>query len=229
MILSIVPRPSPPPRSEEELMARANALAGRSLGEVAHEYSLMPLGGWRGNKGWIGMLIEHVLGASAASRPEPDFPLLSVELKTIPIGRSGRPLESTFVCAVPLAGDIAADWRQSNIFRKLARVLWMPFESERTIPLEARRIGSPLLWSPSPREEALLERDWGMLMDRVISGQVEAISASEGEYLQIRPKASDARARRSAIGVDGANEMLLPRGFYLRPSFTAALMARYYS
>ncbi|MBF2758750.1 MAG: DNA mismatch repair endonuclease MutH [Ectothiorhodospiraceae bacterium AqS1] len=229
MILSIVPRPSPPPRSEEELMARANALAGRTLGEVAHEYALTPLGGGRYNKGWIGMLIEHVLGASAASRPEPDFPLLSVELKTIPVGRFGRPLESTFVCTVPVAGDIAADWRQSNIFRKLARVLWMPFEGERAIPLGARRIGSPLLWSPSPEEDALLERDWGMLMDRVIGGQVQAISPSEGEYLQIRPKAANAAARRSAFGADGEREMILPRGFYLRPSFTAALLSSYYS
>ncbi len=210
-------------------MARADALAGRLLGEVAQEYSLMPPTDIRLNKGWIGVLFEHVLGAGAASKPEPDFPLIAVELKTIPVGSAGRPLESTFVCTVPLAGDIAPDWRRSNIYRKLARVLWMPFEGERSIPLTERRIGSPLLWSPSEREEALLERDWGMLMDRVISGQVEGISGREGEFLQIRPKAASAGARRSAIGVEGEREMILPRGFYLRPSFTAALLAKYYS
>ena len=218
-----------PPRSEDELLARADAIAGRALGDVAAERGLPVPATTRQGKGWTGTVIEHALGASAGSLPEPDFRLISVELKTIPIGAGRRPLESTYVCTVPLAGDAGPRWRDSNVRRKLARVLWVPFEGDRAIPLPARRIGSALLWSPSPEEEAALASDWETLMDRVVLGRVEEISAREGECLQIRPKAANAAARRRAIGSSGAWETTLPRGFYLRASFTAALLARHYA
>ena len=222
-------RRNPPPRSEAELLARADAIAGRTLGDVAAELGLPVPATTRHGKGWTGTVIEHALGANAGSLPEPDFRLISVELKTIPIGAGGRPLESTYVCTVPLAGDAGPSWRDSNVRRKLARVLWLPFEGDRAIPLPARRIGSALLWSPSHEEEAALASDWETLMDRVVLGRVEEISAREGEHLQIRPKAANAAARRRAIGSSGAWETTLPRGFYLRASFTAAILARHYA
>ena len=133
----------PPPRSEDELIARADVLAARTLGDVADELGMpVPATTLRG-KGWTGTVIENALGASAGSLPEPDFRLISVELKTIPIGPKRRPLESTYVCTVPLAGDAAPSWQDSNVRRKLARVLWVPFEGDRTvIALSERRIGS---------------------------------------------------------------------------------------
>ena len=222
------PHRVPPPRSEAELLARADVLAGRTLGEVATELALPVPATTRLGKGWTGTVIEHALGANAGSLPEPDFRLISVELKTIPIGPNRRPLESTYVCTVPLAGDAAPSWQDSNVCRKLARVLWMPFEGDRGIPLPERRVGAALLWSPSPEEESALANDWETLMDRVVLGRVDEVSAREGEHLQIRPKAANAAARRLAIGASGATVPTLPRGFYLRASFTAAILARHY-
>ena len=219
----------PPPRSESELLVRADAIAGRTLGDVAAELGLSVPENTRRGKGWTGTVIEHALGASAGSLPEPDFRLISVELKTIPIGPGRRPLESTYVCTVPLAGDASPNWRDSNVRRKLARVLWMPFEGDRAIPLPERRIGSALLWSPSRDEDSALASDWETLMERVVLGRVDEISAREGECLQIRPKAANAAARRRAIGASGGYEEILPRGFYLRATFTAAILARHYA
>ena len=217
-----------PPRSEADLLIRADAIAGRRLGDIAAELGLAVPKTTRRGKGWTGTVIEHALGASAGSLPEPDFRLISIELKTIPIGANRQPLESTYVCTVPLAGDAAVRWQDSNVRRKLARVLWMPFEGERAIPLPERRIGSALLWSPTPEEDSALANDWETLMERVVLGRVDEISAREGECLQIRPKAANAAARRRAIGSSGAWETTLPRGFYLRTSFTAAILARHY-
>ena len=217
-----------PPRSEAELLIRADAIAGRSLGDIAAELGMAAPKTTRRGKGWTGTVIEHALGASAGSLPEPDFRLISIELKTIPIGANRQPLESTYVCTVPLAGDAAVRWQDSNVRRKLARVLWMPFEGERAIPLPERRIGSALLWSPTSEEDSALANDWETLMERVVLGRVDEISAREGECLQIRPKAANAAARRRAIGSSGAWETTLPRGFYLRTSFTAAILARHY-
>lgn len=86
---------------------------------------------------------------------------------------------------------------------KLKRVLWIPVEGERSIPLAQRRVGSPLLWSPNEEEDRQLREDWEELMDMIVLGQVERITARHGEYLQIRPKAANAKALTEAIGARG--------------------------
>ncbi|NDJ56538.1 DNA mismatch repair endonuclease MutH [Enterobacteriaceae bacterium 4M9] len=217
-----------PPQSEAELMYQANQLAGYSLSELAALAGLPVPPDLRRDKGWIGILLELWLGASAGSKPEQDFASIGVELKTIPIDRSGRPLETTFVCVAPLTGNTGVVWETSHVRHKLRRVLWVPVEGERAIPLGERRIGTPLLWSPSEEEEEQLRRDWEELMDLIVLGQVEHITARHGEVLQLRPKAANSRALTEAVGAHGEPILTLPRGFYLKKPFTAALLARHF-
>ena len=54
-----------PPRSEAELLARADAVAGRTLGDVAADLGMRVPATTRRGKGWTGTVIEHALGASA--------------------------------------------------------------------------------------------------------------------------------------------------------------------
>lgn len=167
------------------------------------------------DKGWIGVLLEIWLGASAGSKPEQDFASLGVELKTIPVDSLGRPLETTFVCVAPLTGNTGVTWETSHVRHKLKRVLWVPVEGERSIPLAQRRVGSPLLWSPNEEEDYQL-LDWEELMDMIVLGHVERITARHGEVLQLRPKAANAKALTEAIGAHGEPILTLPRGFYLK-------------
>lgn len=216
-----------PPRDETELLARARRLAGRTLGELAAELGVAVPADLRRHKGWVGQLIEQALGASASSLAAPDFEAIGVELKTLPVDSRGLPRESTYVCTVPLeaAGE---DWEHSWLRRKLARVLWLPVQAEKGLALAPRRIGSPLLWSPAPEEETLLRRDWEELTERILLGELEQISARHGEVLQIRPKAADSRAMRHAVGTDGERVLTNPRGYYLRTTFTAAILRRHF-
>lgn len=94
-----------PPVSEAQLLQQAQRLAGYSLGELAVMAGLTIPNDLKRDKGWIGVLLERWLGASAGSKPEQDFAALGVELKTIPIDSRGRPLETTFVCVAPLTGN----------------------------------------------------------------------------------------------------------------------------
>jgi DNA mismatch repair protein MutH len=216
------------PESEAELWARARRLAGVRLGELAAGFDLAPPPDLRRAKGWVGQLVERALGATAASRPTPDFAAFGVELKTLPVDRRGKPCESTFVCTIALtrAGDL--EWEGSPVWRKLRRVLWVPVEGERSIPPAQRRIGEPLLWSPSPDEEADLRFDWEELTGIIGRGDVESLTGHLGRFLQVRPKARDSRARRAGTDRDGAVFAALPRGFYLRASFTGRLLAAHY-
>ena len=217
-----------PPQSQEQLLAQARQLAGYSLGELAALAGIPIPRDLKRDKGWTGILLELWLGASAGSKPEQDFAALGVELKTIPIDSRGRPLETTFVCVAPLTGNSGVTWGSSHVRHKLQRVLWIPVEGERTIPLAARRVGAPLLWSPDEDEERQLRMDWEELMDLIVLGEVERITARHGEVLQLRPKAANSKALTEAIGARGETILTLPRGFYLKKNFTAALLARHF-
>lgn len=224
---TLAPLPSSP-KTQAELLAQAQRLAGYSLGELAAMAGIVTPKDLKRDKGWIGILLEIWLGASAGSKPEQDFAALDVELKTIPIDAAGRPLETTFVCVAPLTGNSGVTWENSHVRHKLKRVLWIPVEGERAIPLAERRVGSPLLWTPSAEEEHQLRMDWEELMDLIVLGQVERITARHGEMLQLRPKAANSKALTEAIGAQGERIMTLPRGFYLKKNFTAALLARHF-
>ena len=169
-------------------------------------------------------MLEWHLGATAGSKPEQDFQELGIELKTLPIDQAGKPLESTFVCVTPLLGITGLRWEESNVRNKLSRVLWIPVEGSRDIPLAARRIATPFIWSPDVAQEAQLRQDWEELMELVALGQIESITAHHGEVLQLRPKAANGQALTSAIGGQGQLIQTRPRGFYLRTLFTQQLL-----
>lgn len=199
-----------------------------TLGELATRAQWVIPADLKRVKGWVGMLLEFYLGASAGSKPEQDFADIGIELKTIPISAQGKPLETTFVCVAPLTGNSGVTWESSHVRHKLARVLWVPVEGERHIPLAERRVGAPLLWSPNVEEEELLRRDWEELMDLIVLGKVESITARHGQVLQLRPKAANSRALTEAIGEFGQPIMTLPRGFYLKKTLTAPMLARHF-
>lgn len=214
----------PEPKSETELLDRARDIAGVSFKELADEANLTVPPDLRRDKGWVGQLLEWHLGALAGSKPQQDFEQLGIELKTIPISYTGKPLETTFVCVAPLMGVQGLTWETSHVRNKLSRVLWVPVEGEREIPLAERRVGSPLIWSPNEAEELQLKTDWEELMELIVLGHVEQITARHGEVLQLRPKAANSRVLTEAYGSSGKPIMTLPRGFYLRTQFTAQIL-----
>ena len=217
------------PQSEQELLSRAYAIAGFTLAQLAAEAGVAVPNDLRRDKGWVGQLIELQLGASAGSKPEQDFPELGIELKTIPVDPQGKPLETTFVCVAPLSGASGQRWEESNVRNKLSRVLWIPVEGSREIPVGERRVGMPLMWSPNEEEDRLLRQDWEELMDMIVLGEVEQISARHGQVMQLRPKAANNKALTRPIGRDGQPIMTLPRGFYLKIDFTHSLLQRYFA
>ena len=113
----------------------------------------------------------------------------------------------------PLTGNSGVTWESSHVRHKLQRVLWIPVEGEREIPLAQRRVGAPLLWTPDEEEDRQLRMDWEELMDLIVLGQVERITARHGEVLQLRPKAANSKGANGAIGAHGEPILTLPRGF----------------
>lgn len=217
-----------PPRSEQELMDHARQLAGLTLQQLAEKFSWPIPENTTHAKGWFGQLVEKGLGATATSHARPDFELINVELKTLPVNANGKPVESTYVCTVPLQNP-EQNWENSWLKQKLQRVLWLPFEADKNVPIAQRHIGSAILWSPSAVEIAQLKTDWEELMEMVTLGKLDQISSHLGEVLQIRPKGANAKSLTTALDEEGNPVATLPRGFYLRPSFTRNIILNHYA
>lgn len=212
------------PQTLEQLLSQAQSIAGLTFGELADELHIPVPIDLKRDKGWVGMLLETALGATAGSKAEQDFSHLGVELKTLPINAEGYPLETTFVSLAPLVQNSGVKWENSHVRHKLSCVLWMPIEGSRHIPLRERHIGAPIFWKPTAEQERQLKQDWEELMDLIVLGKLEQITARIGEVMQLRPKGANSRAVTKGIGKNGEIIDTLPLGFYLRKEFTAQIL-----
>ncbi len=216
------------PANIAQLISNAAALAGFTLGEIAAQLDVKLPADLTRDKGTVGQLLELALGASSGSKAEPDFPHLGVELKTLPIDAHGKPLESTYVCVAPLTDVSGQRWETSWVCRKLQSVLWVPIWAERRLPLAERVIGQAFLWQPDAEQQALLQQDWEELMELIVLGGIDQIRGAHGKALQLRPKAANSKALTNAVGSLGQPIQTLPRGFYLKTSFTSAILRQHF-
>lgn len=212
-----------PPKSEKSLIANCNKIAGKSIGEIAIEYNIEVPKNLKSVKGWIGQFLEYTLGASAKSRPIPDFEYLDIELKTIPVSENLKPLESTYICSINMQKLINQTWENSLIRKKISKILWVPI-IVKSKDISERIIASPILWEPSEHDLNIIKRDWLELIELLSTGSIEEIQGKFGEYLQIRPKAANSRSRSKAYNSSGEIYETLPRGFYFRAKFTEKIL-----
>jgi DNA mismatch repair protein MutH len=222
--MKIFSMPQAEPKSIQELMQRAEALAGLTLGEVAELAHVKVPNNFKREKGWTGQLIELCLGASAGSKTQQDFSKLGIELKTIPIDEHGKPLETTYVCFAPLTNIASIEWQTSSVKNKIKQVLWVPIDGRREVAPQDRCIATPFLWSPNIEQNNQLRIDWEELMEMIAIGQIETITARHGQYLQLRPKAANGKVLTKAFGNNGQAINTRPRGFYLRKEFTGKIL-----
>ena len=211
-------------QTEQALLEKAQSIAGLTFGELADELNIPVPPDLKRDNGWVGMLLETALGATAGSKAEQDFSHLGIELKTLPINTEGFPLETTFVSLAPLVQNSGVNWENSHVRHKLSKVLWIPIEGSRGIPLRERHIGQPILWQPSTEQEHQLRQDWDELMDYIVLGKLDQITARIGEVMQLRPKGANSKAITKGIGKNGEVIDTLPLGFYLRKEFTAGIL-----
>lgn len=211
------------PASLDALATRAHQLEDQTLGQLAAGIGLCLPETLHQHKGLAGQLIEFLLGTDAGNQSRPDFTQLGIELKTIPVNATGKPKESTYVCTVPLQQRPFERFENSIVCAKLSHVLWVPIHAEGT-SIADWRIRRPVFWQPTEAEWQVLRTDFDELMDAIALGGLAHITSRLGEALHIRPKAADGKQLTACIGESGTLEPTLPRGFYLRTGFTAALL-----
>lgn len=212
-----------PPRSEEELVRRASALAGHTLGDLARLLEVRVDDDATRTKGKWGDLLEKALGATGGSRSAHDFEHLGVELKSVPMRRDGKPIESTYVCVLDLRTTEAARWETSWARAKLSRVLFVPILAEDP-DWQKRVLGRPILWTPTTAQDAALKADFDEIVGAFGAGRIEAVTAHWGKYMQVRPKARNGEKTLRVPDEDGELVATVKKGFYLRAPFVGAIL-----
>lgn len=214
--------------NEHILLKKAKTLSGFKLKTLALQVNANIPDNLKNNKGWIGQLLEKHLGVQSNNKAQQDFPHLGIELKTIPIDHDGSPLQTTFICSVPLIKNIGINWKNCYFRYKISKILWIPVEGNKFIPLSSRRIGHPFIWTPSDSENKILYQDWIELTNMVVLGNAKKINSNYGTYLQVRTKASNNKVRTASIGKYGKKIMIIPLAFYFRKNFTASVLKKYF-
>ena len=209
------------------ILQKALNLRGYTLEQVSQYLNISLPNSMTSAKGFTGQIIEYLLGASAHSKPLPDFPELNLEIKTIPINLQQQVLETTYVCTAPmLPKQDNYSFEASILYNKLQHVLWLPIiiPNPKADILPKRIIGNAFLWRPNSIQLGLLRADWLELSEMLMLGNVEELSSHFGQVVQVRPKAANSSVLTAATSQDGESIQTLPRGFYLRKDFTQQIL-----
>lgn len=213
--------------NQQELLTHAKQLAGLSIKELALMLSEpLPQSNIQG-KGWLGQIVEKYLGATAGNAALPDFVDLGIELKTIPILPNGQPKESTYICTAPIP-ITDGSWNESRVWKKMHKILWVPYLYQENLSFGERIIGMPILWSPSKEIIKILQRDWEELVEKLNLGKFSELTAHLGEYLQIRPKALNSDMQIKVMDENGEWLTTTPKGFYVRTALTKRIIQENY-
>lgn len=175
--------------SDGALLAHARTLTGRTAGELARLVGIdLSRPSERGRTG-VGDIAERYFGRLPSSSPEPDIVELSVEIKTIPLkpAQKGWTVkEPTSLTQIDPQAVLAQPWANAYVRRKLAHILWIPYEHHPD--LEDARFRRPFLWKPSALDEALFARDYEVVRQLLQTTPLGDISESLCHVMGARRK-----------------------------------------
>lgn len=203
--------------SERQILAKAEELEGRLLGSLPGARFTAASGAT--GRAEVGHAIESHFGIPPNTSPLPDFPGAAIELKVVPLRRSGRGLgvkERTVISLIDYEKLMDQTWGTSSVRSKL-KILFVFFEHLDGMPKPAFPIRRVLIWEPDARIEALLRADWERVFTKVRQGLAHELSESDGVIMGPCTKgATGASVRRQPFGATLAKS----RAWALKPSFT---------
>ena len=206
--------------TEDEIWEKAIELRGKRLGDIPGATFEALTGGT--GRGEAGHAIEAFFGIPQNSLSMPDFPGAGIELKAIPLRRSGPRFgvkERTVISLIDYTKLMDQTWETASVRRKL-KILFVFFEHLDGRPKDEFPIRQVHLWEPDGRTDELLQADWQRVFVKVRQGRADELSESDGTIMGPCTKAADSTSRRRQPFSDRPAK---PRAWALKPSFTLSL------
>ncbi|MBX3174268.1 MAG: hypothetical protein KF709_07635 [Gemmatimonadaceae bacterium] len=211
--------------SEEEILAFARKLRGKSLREVLPASGRM-MESSAGDKGRVGQLVERAFGLPRSSEQGPDFTHSGIELKAVPLKRSSRSVrakERTSVTMIDYDALVDETWQKAKVRQKLHKILFVFFfHLDAGHPLDTV-IEEVVLWTPPQDLVPQLETDWSAVQQKVLDGLAHEISEGDGRVLGAATKGA---GRGQLVRQPKSSVRARPRVWALKPSLTTWLWER---
>jgi DNA mismatch repair endonuclease MutH len=214
--------------SEAEILARARQLIGKRVSDLDGFVTDIVVN--EKEKGQVGNIIQHYgFGLPPNSLAEPDFTGERIELKIIPLTRSGkgqlRVKERTKVCSINYQSLVKETWDFSHAQAKLNKILFIVVEHNYDQKFESKILDAFMFRVPEVEDYAVIQEDWTRTQSTVQEGQAHEISESHSKILA----ASRAGAGGAAdLVVQPYSSIKAPkRAFSLKPSYTNAIIEEY--
>jgi DNA mismatch repair protein MutH len=194
---------------EEAVRRRFSHYEGRTVAEIAASFALAKTS--KSQKGFHRQLAVKMLAAGGNSVPELDR--AGIELKTIRLGKNGKPRESMSFPGFKFLEILNEEWEDSSFFEKIEKkflfVVFRPAESGDEI------FHTSLLWNMPYSDRLEAQRVWEDTKRRVAIDATDLPGMTESSVAHVRPK-----------GKDGNDKIPTPQGgLHLRQAFW--LNARY--
>lgn len=215
---------NPETATREEVLARAEGLTGKSLGEAVGDI-LYEVLGKANNKGNAGHLVEAYFRIKQNSDAGPDFPHAKIELKAVPLlkakKKAFRSKERTKIKLINYMSLPDEQWDTGEIRKKLDSVLFIFFLVEPSAPVVSYPVVGYSLWVPDSAQQSDMKADWEAVRKKVCDGEAHLLSEGDGRFL------GPARANDSILVPQPFNEELAKkRAWALKPTFTIAVFER---
>lgn len=204
---------------EYEIVARAEAMRGRTLGELAESRWAAGVSS-KLNKGGAGAIVERYFGIEPNSDQAPDFAGAGVELKVCPLVMDGRAAkrikERTSVTMIDYMALDRETWPTASVRGKIARILFVFYGWRPDVPLGEMRVEAIKLWSPPATMLPILERDWRTVWTKNRNGLAHELSEGDGLILGAVTKGATGATREQPYSSIPAKS----RAWSLKPKLT---------
>lgn len=151
------------------------------------------------NKGGLGGFVEELIFKySSNSDDNPDFIDAGIELKVTPIKRnldgSFSSKERLVLNMINYKKEAIASFKTSSFYRKNKRLLiWFYLYSKGVHPSNFEITDYYLLEFENSLQYKVIERDWSIIHEKIISGKAHEISESDTEFLAACTKGTNSK------------------------------------
>lgn len=174
-------------------------------------------------KGSVGRYVETFFGIEANSEAGPDLPEAGIELKSVPMQRSGRgpytAKERTFITAIDYSTIADQAFEGSPLDLKTRHTLYVFYGWQRDVPIAAFKVLGVLLHERDELDELMLRELHTHVQQAVSAGRAHEIS--EGDTWGVGAATKDAGGKW--VAQPFGSERARRRAFAYKPAYTTRL------
>lgn len=141
------------------------------------------------NKGIVGEYLEALIGNAPNSNPNPDVDYLGIELKALPIRKSGPhllPKERSKIKSINYNDIIIEEWNSAPVRQKLREILFLVYEHPKELSFrdwKEFKFRRTLRFQLNDDNEPIIQSDWERIREKVRNEMAHKISEGDSKIL----------------------------------------------